>query len=91
MSIVTSLMLGKPVICTDWVGVKDYITDGANGMLVKMADAYDLQRKMVRLFHDSEMYARLSVGAQVWSGKNADLSFLQQEIDKLVTQLIASK
>jgi len=91
IAIVISLMLGKPVICTDWIGVKDYVIDGVNGMLVKMADANDLQRKMLRLFHGPELYSRLSAGASNWTERNANPSVLQQEIDALVTRLTACK
>lgn len=91
ISIVTSFMAGKPVICTDWVGVKDYVTDGVNGILVKMGDADDLRRKMLKLSNDKHLYARLSAGARNWSDKNAVPSVIQREIDGIVTSLTSPK
>ena len=90
ISIVTSFMSGKPVICTDWIGVKDYVTNGVNGILVKMGDAADLRSKMIKLFYDSELYSHLSAGAYDWAKHNADPLVLQQEIDNLVTRLMYS-
>jgi glycosyltransferase involved in cell wall biosynthesis len=91
IAIVTSLMFGKPVICTDWIGIKDYVIDGFNGILVKIRDANDLQIKMSKLFYEPELYNRLSAGARTWTEQNANPSVLQQEIDTLVTRLTNSK
>jgi len=35
VSMVTSSMVGKHVICTDCTAVRDYVTDEVNGLLVK--------------------------------------------------------
>lgn len=36
-----------PVIATDWVGCRDIITHGHNGLLCSPKDHYDLKQKMV--------------------------------------------
>jgi glycosyltransferase involved in cell wall biosynthesis len=91
ISIVTSFMTSKPVICTDWVGVEDYVTDGVNGILVKMGNADDLRREMLKLSNDKQLYARLSAGARNWSDKNADPLVIQREIDGIVTSLTSPR
>jgi glycosyltransferase involved in cell wall biosynthesis len=90
ISIVTSFMLGKPTICTDWIGVRDYVSDGENGLLVKMRDPDDLRKKMMQLAENKQLYERLSEGAHLWASQNAAPSVLQQQLDKLVTQLMSS-
>jgi hypothetical protein len=87
ISIVTSLMLGKPVICTDWMGVRDYIEHGVNGLLVPPNDPAALRQQMLSLARDKDLYARLSRGALEWSKRHADPVLLQQKIDDLVTAL----
>jgi len=87
ISIVTALMLGKPVICTDWVGVHDYISDGENGLLVKMKDPEDLRRKMMLLISNKDLYERLCVGARAWAAENTDASAVQKMVDDLITRL----
>jgi glycosyltransferase involved in cell wall biosynthesis len=89
ISIVTSFMLGKPVICTDWIAVKDYVINDVNGLLVKMGNAEDLRNKMLKLFKDQKLYSCLSVGAQNWSKQHTDKLALQQSIDEVVTRLIS--
>lgn len=90
VSIVTSFLLGKPVICTDWVGIADYVSDGINGMLVKMSDVKDLRTKMVELFENQQLRSRLSAGASLWARDNCDISAAQSKVDDLVTKLTAA-
>lgn len=90
ISMVTSLMLGKPVICTECTAVKDYIVDGYNGLLVNMRDAEDLRNKMLRLYGDRRLYDRLSYGVKKWASKNVVPEALQAHIDKIVTELTAN-
>lgn len=90
ISIVTSYMLGKPVICTNWHGVDDYVNDGVNGMLVNMRDVQDLRDTMVRLNDDGDLYSRLSAGANEWARQHCDLTIAREKIDDLVTTMTAS-
>jgi len=87
ISIITSLILGKPVICTDCTAVKDYIIDGYNGLLVNMRDAEDLRDKMLRLYGDRRLYESLSDGAKEWAIKNVVPEDFQVFMDKIVTEL----
>lgn len=87
ISMVTSLMLGKPVICTDWIAVRDYIVDGCNGLLVRMGDAENLKNKMLELYSDRRLYGELSHGAKEWAMKNILPGALQVRMDRIVTEL----
>jgi hypothetical protein len=87
ISIVTSFMLGKPTICTDWIGVRDYVADGENGLLVKMKDSADLKEKISKLVSDKQLYGKLSEGAVQWANKNTRPEVLHERIDALVTRL----
>jgi hypothetical protein len=87
ISMVTSFMVGKPTICTDWIGVRDYVTDGENGLLVKMKDPADLRQRISRLVSDRQLYRKLSEGAIQWANKNTRPEVLHERIDALVTRL----
>ncbi|UCE98817.1 MAG: glycosyltransferase family 4 protein [Planctomycetota bacterium] len=86
--IVTSLMLGKPVICTDWVGTRDYITEGKNGLLVQIRNPVELKEKMLKLANDSDLYKTLSTGAIQWATEYTDPFKVQSHIDMTVTQVL---
>ncbi|OHB66565.1 MAG: hypothetical protein A2Y77_14505 [Planctomycetes bacterium RBG_13_62_9] len=87
ISIVTSLMLGKPVVCTDWIGVHDYISDASNGLLAKMRDASGLRAKMRELAEDAELRRKLGENAHLWTIEHTDPAALHGTIDQLVTSL----
>jgi len=89
ISIVTSFMLGKPTICTDIAGVRDYVSDGENGLLVKLGDVDDLRNKILKLTHDKELYNHLSAGARAWARQYSDPRALQKTVDDLVTRLVS--
>jgi len=90
ISIVTSFMLGKPVICTDCIGVRDYVHNNENGLLVKIRDPEDLRDKMIKLASDKELYRKLSNGAIRWATENARPEATRKIIDNLVTELTSS-
>lgn len=89
ISLVTSFMLAKPTICTDLLGIRDYVTDGENGLLVKMKDPADLKAKISKLVSDKQLYGKLSEGAVQWANKNTRPEAIHQRIDALVTKLAA--
>jgi glycosyltransferase involved in cell wall biosynthesis len=90
ISMVSCLMLGKPVICTDWVGTRDYITDGKNGLLVQIRNPEELKEKMLKLANDSDLYKTLSIGAVQWATEYADPIKIQAQIDMTVTQVLST-
>jgi glycosyltransferase involved in cell wall biosynthesis len=89
VSIVTSLMLGRPIICTDCTAVKDYVVDGYNGLLVNIVDAENLRNKILRLYYDGKLYDKLSSGAKEWAVKNVTPEAFLAHMDKIVTALTA--
>ncbi|MBP7936276.1 MAG: glycosyltransferase family 4 protein [Phycisphaerae bacterium] len=88
ISVVSSLMMGKPVICTDVPGLEGYVEHEVNGLRVPMGDASKLRGAMQRLLGDPQLYARLQRGAQEWSAKYADPSEIQREMDRVVSELV---
>lgn len=52
--------LGRPVIASNVVGVRDYITDGVDGLLVPPGDPEALRTAIARLTDDPALSARLA-------------------------------
>jgi glycosyltransferase involved in cell wall biosynthesis len=55
--------LGKPVIASDVVGVRDYLTDNLNGLLVPPADPELLLNAIQTLIREDDVCRRLAVAA----------------------------
>lgn len=55
--------LGKPVVASNVVGVRDYITDGENGLLVEPGNPEMLRDCICRLIGDDALDARLAANA----------------------------
>ncbi len=89
ISIVTSFMLGKPTICTNLAGVQDYVKEYENGLFVRINDADDLRRKMLKLANDQQLQNILAAGARNWAIQNTDPAALQHNIDNIVTALVS--
>ncbi len=89
--VVTSLMLGKPVIASNWMSMDDYVREGENGLLCKLHDPDDLRKKIEELWQNEELYTRLSIGARRWATKYTDPESLARWMDKTIEQLVPTK
>jgi glycosyltransferase involved in cell wall biosynthesis len=87
ISIVTSLMLGKPVISTDIPCVHDYVRDGYNGLFVKAGDPVELRDKILSLSRDDELLRRLSDGAAEWARANTLPDAIGEKVDDVVLKI----
>lgn len=54
-----------PVIASDVGGISEWLENGFNGLYFKTDSAESLAEKMDELSSDSELYKRLSEGAQI--------------------------
>ena len=57
--VITSLVLGKPVVGTDLVAMREMITDGETGLLVPPRDVYSLAEAILKLINDVQLQKRL--------------------------------
>jgi glycosyltransferase involved in cell wall biosynthesis len=53
--LIRSALLSKPVIATETVCVKNYITNGKNGVLVKMSDSASLANEIEKLVESNDL------------------------------------
>ena len=63
-TVLEAMASGRTVVATATGGIADMIVDGENGILVPPGDDHKLAEAMARLLNDSELRARLAVGAQ---------------------------
>lgn len=87
ISIVSSLMLGKPVVCTDCTAMQDYVTDGYNGMLVKIRDVEDLRNKLASLYENQVLQKRLSDGAFEWASNHTAPEAIKKKVEDVILNM----
>lgn len=46
-SLLEAAAMARPIITTDWVGCRNVVDDGVNGMLCRVRDAHDLAEKII--------------------------------------------
>lgn len=66
LSVTQAFACGKPFIGSEEIehgGIRDYVTAGYNGYLVKENDLDDLEKSLECVFTDQEVYAKLCKGA----------------------------
>jgi glycosyltransferase involved in cell wall biosynthesis len=63
-ALVTAIMCGRPVVATATAGVRDYVVDGVNGLLVPPGDAEAMADAIERLDRDPDLLGALAAGAR---------------------------
>jgi hypothetical protein len=86
ISVVSSLMAGRPVICTDCTAMRDYIEPMRNGLLVEPRDVKSLRQAIVRLRDDVELCKSLSVGALEWTEAKVAIPW-ERQMDQVIMKL----
>lgn len=60
ITLVGSLMLGRPIVATRSDGIADYVDDDRNALLVEPQNAVALRQAIEKLWRDEDHYQRLS-------------------------------
>lgn len=81
MVLVQAKALHRPLIVSDTPTVRDYVTDGKDGLLVPIGDAQALRAAIQRLLSDSALQASLSANAAASYARDHDtIGFLRRII-----------
>jgi len=71
-SLVEAMAMGKAVVATDTITMRNYITDGVNGRLVPQGDSGVLRVVIEELLQDEEQRKKLGSNAREFVIKNCD-------------------
>ena len=74
----------KPVITADFGGMREWVTDGVNGLLFQPRDIDDLRQKMNRFITEPDLVARLSQAFPAVRSISADAALLEQHYRRLL-------
>lgn len=76
------MALGKPIICTDADGIRDYVTPQTAIMLPNDVDSW--QKAIERLYDNKEEYQKMSNAALKLSSENFTDKVMFQKIARLL-------
>ena len=87
ITIIEAMMFGLPVITTNWRAIPDIIQDGADGMLIPVKDPDALAAKIIELFENKELRAKLGNNARINYLKSFRIENHLKEMEKAFKQL----
>ena len=73
-----------PVITADFGGMREWVTDGVNGLLFQPRNVDDLRQKMSRFLTEPDLVARLSLAFPAVRSIAADAALLEQHYRRLL-------
>ena len=73
-----------PVITADFGGMREWVTDGVNGLLFQPRNVDDLRQKMSRFLTEPDLVARLSLAFPAVRSITADAALLEQHYRRLL-------
>lgn len=73
-----------PVITADFGGMREWVTDGVNGLLFQPRNIDDLRQKMMRFMTEPDLVARLSRAFPAVRSIRADAALLEQHYRRLL-------
>lgn len=83
-SILEAMASGRPIISTDWVGCRETVVDGVNGILVPIKDSDALAAAMLRFVDNPQWIAQM--GAQ--SRRIAEARFDVKKINSQILEVM---
>ncbi len=88
LSVLESLACGIPVIVGDLPSLREWITDGQNGLLVPGDDVEALARAIIRLLTDRSLYTRIRGGALQTVRDRADHAAWMARVESMYRELV---
>jgi len=86
-----AMAAGRPAVCTAVGGIPEVITDGVNGMLVKVHDTGELAAKVLAILQDKELSASLGARAQATVAEHFDADLQAAAMDRLYGEVLGEK
>lgn len=84
MSIMEAQASSRCIITSDWVGCKDTVKEGYNGLLVEPKNAADLAQKMIYLIENPEKVKEMGGNARRYAEENFDQKIINDRMISIV-------
>jgi glycosyltransferase involved in cell wall biosynthesis len=84
VTLVSGMLLKKPLVATNSAGIADYVTDGWNGLLCQPLNAADLAAKIHTLWEDPEAARTLSVNGFRFANEHCSEQTIRDDLATLL-------
>ena len=91
VSLIEAMASGRPVIATDVGGVRDLVTDGVNGILVRSGDAAGFAGRLKGLLGDTSKRSAFGAAGRAFVKERFASSRLIKDVEELYTKCIEEK
>lgn len=79
-----AMATGRAVITTDWVGCRETVIDGVNGILIPVRDPHSLARAMLKLAHNLEMARNMGQAGRRLCAVRFELSLVTENTAEMI-------
>ncbi|MGD1854731.1 MAG: glycosyltransferase family 4 protein [Leptolyngbyaceae cyanobacterium] len=87
VTVIEGMHMGRAMIVSDCYGMRDYITHGENGWLVKPGCIDSLREAIELLWNDEELRNRIGRNAQAYARANFSDQFAARELERILDEL----
>jgi glycosyltransferase involved in cell wall biosynthesis len=75
-----ALAVGRPIVTTDWVGCRETVEDGVNGLLVAPRDAAALAERLERYLRDPALAPRHGAASRALAERRFDVRKVNEQM-----------
>lgn len=91
LTVLQSMALGKAVITTDVPGIRDYIINGYNGLLVEPRNPLRIRSEILNLLNDPDLIKKYGENARKTIIEKFNEKQMADQIIKIINKLIVQK
>jgi len=75
-----AMAMGRPIITTDWVGCRETVKDGVNGILIPIRDPRAIAQAMVRFIENPQLIEKMGLEGRRMAEECFDVHVINKQI-----------
>lgn len=84
VTLVSGMLLKRPIVATDSAGISDYLTDGWNGLLCKPRNPADMAEKISALWENPETARRLGENGFRFASEHCSEKTVREDLSEIL-------
>ena len=88
-SLLEAMAMGKPIVATGSAGLRDYLIDGQNALVVPCGDPVAMRAAIQRLLSDDDLCRQLGAGARAFVEQHCSFAAHGRAVKAVLNEVIA--